>query len=150
MHDCVQFSTVILSTHVHITDTIEEYLLLKKQSGYNYCILQVPGIVQNSPSANSFCLDLHVVGCQVEKLLPSDRCCGMLLAERLKLSVFFLCVCMCVCVFFFYYYFFLALSGKESSMFAILQYIVSFLCVNYWGCFPGKEGAQICNFLFNI
>jgi len=144
MHDCVQFSTVILSTHVHITDTIEEYLLLKKQSGYNYCILQVPGIVQNSPSANSFCLDLHVVGCQVEKPLPSDRCCGMLLAERLKLSAFF------VCVFVVFFVVFLALSGKESSMFAILQYIVSFLCVNYWGCFPGKEGAQICNFLFDI
>ena len=43
------FSTVILSMHVHITDTVEEYLLLKKQSGYNYCILQAPGLVQNSP-----------------------------------------------------------------------------------------------------
>ena len=131
MYVCMTvFSSVqsYLSTHVHITDN----LLLKRQSGYNYCILQIPDLVQNNPSLNSFCLDLHVVGCQVEKLLPSDHCYGMLLAERLKLSAFFfflcVCVCMCVCLFFFvlfcFFLFFLALSGKESSMFAILQYTV--------------------------
>ena len=103
MYVCMTvFSSVqsYLSTHVHITDN----LLLKRQSGYNYYILQIPDLVQNNPSLNSFCLDLHVVGCQVEKLLPSDHCYGMLLAERLKLSAFFfflcVCVCMCVCLFF--------------------------------------------------